>query len=186
MSTIRYIKNFIRDPKVASITPTSRFTIGKVCKHIDFDKDIKIVEYGPADGVFTKILLSRMTPGSEIIAIEANKNFAKALRTIDDKRLHVENCSAETVDEVAQCMSWDSADYVISGIPFSFIPYDIKNGIVKKTAGLLNNEGAFLVYQTSSHMKPFLSRHFSDVSIEMEFLNVPPMCIMKAQKQKSG
>ncbi len=184
MGTLSYIKNFIKDRQVASITPTSRFTIGRVCEHINFEKDIRIVEFGPADGVFTKVFLKKLSPGSEIIAIETNRNFAEALRDLRDDRLTVVNKSAEQVREIVQSKNWEKADYIISGIPFSFLKKDVKNRILKESADLLTEEGRFLGYQTSSHLKPYLAEYFPSVDTEMEYLNIPPMCIYIAGRQQ--
>ncbi len=185
MGTLSYIKNFIRDRQVASITPTSRFTINRVCAHIDFGRDIRIVEFGPADGVFTRVILEKLSPASEIIAIETNRNFADSLGGFNDDRLTVVNKSAEDVRQILDSKNWNKADYIISGIPFSFLNEELKHRILKDSADLLADEGRFLGYQTSSHLKPYLSEHFSSVDTEMEYLNLPPMCIYVAGSQQA-
>lgn len=182
MGTISYLKNFLKDPKVASITPTSRFTIERVCKYIDFSKDIRVMEFGPADGVFTKVLLDKLTAGSHIAAIETNESFVKDLNNIDDERLTVIHKSVESLDKIAESMKWETVDYIISGIPFSFLEEEVKNTILDKSAGLLTSEGAFLGYQTSSHLKSHLQKHFKNVGTEMEYRNIPPMCVYYAKK----
>ncbi len=184
MGTLSYIKNFIKDRQVASITPTSRFTIGRVCAYIDFSRDIRIVEFGPADGVFTRFILEKLSPASEIIAIETNRNFADALNGLHDDRLTVVNKSAEDVREILESKNWKRADYIISGIPFSFLNEELKHRILKDSADMLAEDGRFLGYQTSSHLKPYLSEHFPSVETEMEYLNLPPMCIYIAGRQK--
>jgi phospholipid N-methyltransferase len=80
MSTLSYVKNFISDKYIASITPTSDFGVRKVCSKIDFSRCGLIVEYGPGTGVFTKYLLQKMGPDSLLILIERNANFAGDLR----------------------------------------------------------------------------------------------------------
>lgn len=182
MGTLSYIKNFIKDRQVASITPTSRFTIERVCRHIDFDRDIRIIEFGPADGVFTKVILEKLTAGSEIIAIETNSDFARSLRLHGDPRLSVVNRSAEDVREIASMKSWDRVDYIISGIPFSFLKKDVKRKILQDSSQLLGEKGLFLGYQTSSHLRSHLRNHFPKVETEMEYLNIPPMCVYRAGK----
>lgn len=182
MSTLNYLKNFIRDPNVASVTPTSRFTIKRVCKHIDFESDLRIIEYGPAEGVFTRVLLGKMTLRSKILAIETNKQFVQTLGKLKDDRLTIVNTSAEDVREIAAEREWEYADYIISGIPFSFLTKEARHRVLKDSAALLTEKGGFLGYQTSSHLKPFLTEHFKNVATEMEYLNIPPMCIYIAKK----
>lgn len=180
MGTVSYIKNFLKDPRVASITPTSKYTIDKVCKLMDFDSDIRVMEYGPGDGVFTRVLLDKITPGSQITAIETNAEFAGKLLELKDNRLIVKNTSVEFLEEIAEELEWNEVDYIISGIPFSFLEGEMKHAILKKSAALLKQDGLFLAYQTSSHLKPFLKNYFNNVSTEMEYRNIPPMCIYKA------
>jgi phosphatidylethanolamine/phosphatidyl-N-methylethanolamine N-methyltransferase len=182
MGTLTYIRNFMKDRQVASITPTSRYTIERICQHINFGKDLRIVEFGPASGVFTKVLLERLSPGSGIIALETNRNFADTLSELGDERLTVINRSAEKVREVATAKKWDRVDYILSGIPFSFLKKEVKRKILKDSAALLTDKGYFLGYQTSYHLKPYLSEHFSRVDTELEYLNIPPMCIYIAGK----
>ncbi len=183
MSTLLYLKNFIKDKKVASVTPTSGFTIKKICKHIDFEKDIRVLEYGPGDGVFTKAMLQKMTPGSEIIAIETNREFSTELKKIKDRRLTVVNRSAEYVEEIMASKKWNSVHYIISGIPFSFLDEETKHRILELSVQYIAAGGKFLAYQTSLHLKPYLEKHFTRVDIKKEYRNIPPMCLYIAKNQ---
>lgn len=183
MGTLSYIKNFISDHKVASITPTSKFTTEKVCDLIDFSKDIRIIEYGPGDGVITRKLLEELSPGSEIMAIETNKNFVKELRKIKDKRFTIIHASAEDVEKIALKKEWASVDYIVSGIPFSLIKEEVKQKILSQSSKLLTKEGFFLVYQTTNHLKPLMRKHFKEIKSTIEFLNIPPLCIYVARKK---
>ncbi|MDG5766992.1 hypothetical protein QA596_05905 [Balneolales bacterium ANBcel1] len=182
MGTISYLKNFLKDPGVASVTPTSRFTIEKVCRNIDFSKDLRIMEYGPADGVFTRVLLQKMTAGSGIAAIETNDDFVLSLVSIDDRRLSVFHASAEEAGRIAKSLDWQNIDVIISGIPFSFLDQEVKNNILQKSWELLSEDGMFLGYQTSKHLESHLKKFFPSVKTEMEYRNIPPMCIYNASK----
>lgn len=182
MGTFTYIRNFLKDRQVASITPTSRFTIDRVCRYIDFTRDNRIIEFGPADGVFTKVLLEKLTPGSVVLAIETNREFARLLNQSRDERLVVVNRSAEDVWNVAAQKNWERVDYIISGIPFSFLSKEVKNKILLDASRLLGDSGRFLGYQTSSHLRVHLEKYFPVVNTEMEYLNIPPMCVYSAKK----
>ncbi len=182
MSTIRYLKNLIKDRNVASITPSSSFTVKKATRPINFDNDNIIVEFGPGTGVFSEYLLKKLSPNSRLIMIELNADFAKLLSQIQDERVSVYEESALAIDEILENEGVDQADYILSGIPFSFLNNDIKHQILNKSADYLKNDGKFLAYQTSSHLKKSLEKYFSSVSISYEWRNLPPMCIYEANK----
>jgi len=187
MSTLSYVKNFITDKYIASITPTSDFGVKKVCSKIDFSRCSLVVEYGPGTGVFTNYLLTRMGPDSLLIMIERNANFANLLRKkVRDPRAIVVNDCASNIHEILQELRKPSADYVISGIPFSFLSTSLKDRILRNSFTALRPGGKFLAYQTfyqsNNHLKAHLDRIFDFVRVEYEMLNLPPLRIYEARK----
>ncbi|HKL18415.1 MAG TPA: hypothetical protein VJ905_05580, partial [Halalkalibaculum sp.] len=129
MSTLAYLRSFFMDKDVASVTPTSRFCIRTVCKPIDFSKDITIVEYGAGAGVFSKHVLAKMTPDSNRYLFETNDILYKKLLEIKDLRVHFFRKSVEYVTELLDRSLVGNVDYIISGIPFSFLDEDQKKSI---------------------------------------------------------
>jgi len=184
MGTLAYIKNFIRDRDVAAITPSSKFLVKRVCKWIDFDTPRRIVEYGPGTGVFSKYLLENMHDDSELIMIEGNASFVQPLRAYceGDERAVVVHDRAENVRQIMDTHGVERADYVLSGIPFSFLDEDVKHELISRTRDVLTSDGKFLVYQNYNHMEKPLRRHFDSVTREYEILNLPPMFAYEALK----
>jgi len=186
MSKIDFFKTFIKDRDVASIVPTSRRCVKKVCTHIDFTKDFLLVEYGPGNGVFTEYLIEQMTPGSRLILIEANEDFATHLsETIKDPRVEVHNILAGDVESVLLSDDIGKVDYVLSGIPFSFLNKERKREVLCATKLILKDGGKFLAYQTSGHLKKPVMEVFGNYDIEMEMLNIPPYLIYDVVKNAS-
>lgn len=186
MSTKEYIKNVIKDPKVASITPTSKSGVREICGKMDFSNQVVIVEYGPATGVFTEYLLKRMSADSLLIAVELNENFAKYLKEhIQDPRLRVHHDNAAHIDSIMASYG-KKANYVLSGIPFSLIPDKTRSEIVKKTHDILHEGGKFIAYQTffqrDKHLLDHLNKHFSSVDDQYFLKNIPPMRVYEAVK----
>jgi phospholipid N-methyltransferase len=187
VSTFEYLRNVAKDKYIASITPTSSFGVKKICSKIDFSKDNLYVEYGPAMGVFTNYILKNMTQGSKIIVIERNHRFVTALRTtLFDDRLTIYHGSAENVRDAILGTANTGADYVISGIPFSFFDQRMQNDIVRQTHRILNAGGKFLPYQTfyqpNRHLFDHMKNIFPTVNDEYYLWNVPPMRIYEAVK----
>jgi phospholipid N-methyltransferase len=183
MSKIDFFKTFIKDRDVASITPTSMRCVKKVCTNIDFTKDFLLVEYGPGNGVFSKYLLDHMTPGSRLILIESNKDFVDHLKEIfKDPRVEVHNILAGDVETILKADDIGSVDYVLSGIPFSFLKKDRKKIVLDATKRILKEGGHFLAYQTSGHLKKPVQEVFGNLETDFEPLNIPPYLIYKVVK----
>jgi len=192
MKTFIYLKNLVTDRYVASVTPTSRFGVGKVCGKIDFSKSDLIVEYGPGTGVFTTTLLKNMPKDSKLIAIERNHNFCRYLKKhIQDRRLLVFQDSAENILDILKSCNGSKelrADYIISGIPFSFLSQPTKNQILSSSYSALKKGGKFLAYQN------FFQFQFPEIlknPVEDIFQNVrtqyvlpcfPPIMVLEAVK----
>jgi phospholipid N-methyltransferase len=174
--TLSYIKNFIQDRDVAAVAPSSSFLVERVCKWIDFDEPAVIVEYGPGNGVFSTYILDHMTDDSTLILVESNPDFVDMLEdmTDGDPRAVVVEDLAQNVEEILAEQGIDEVDYIVSGIPFSFLDADVKEELLGRTREVLADDGKFLVYQNYNHLEEPLRKHFSEVTKEREFRNIPP------------
>lgn len=186
MGTLTYLKSFLKDRDVASVTPTSRFCIKKICRKIDFSSDLIIVEYGAGSGVFAEYLLPNMTDGSQLILFETNDDLFEKLKELNDPRVQLHN---ESVEIAAQVIGPDIAgkvDCIISGIPFSFFNREDTRAILEQSRELLKEGGSFLAYQASDHLKKPLKNVFGNVDTNFEVRNLPPMVICHSIKQKKA
>lgn len=183
MSKIDFLKTFIKDRDVASITPSSLHCVKKVCTNIDFSKDFILVEYGPGDGVFSRYILEKMSANSKLILIELNKDFYEHLNvTMKDPRVEIYNTRAGDVEEVINPELIGNVDYVLSGIPFSFLEKSRKKIVLMATKNILKQGGLFLAYQTSGHLKKPVMEVFGNLETEREMLNLPPYLIYRVVK----
>ena len=184
MGTLAYIKNFIRDRDVAAVTPSSKFLVKRVCRWIDFDTPCTIVEYGPGTGVFSEYILSQMTSDSTLLMIEGNEDFVDRLNDnyAADPRAITVHDRAENTETILDRYELPAADYVLSGIPFSFLDDAVRRDLLQRTRNILTDDGKFLVYQNYNHMEKPLRRHFSQVRKEYELRNLPPMFAYEALK----
>lgn len=187
MSTLNYVKCFLRDKNVASITPTSPFGVKRVCRRIDFSRAELIVEYGPGTGVFSEYLLKRMSPAAQLVLIERNPVMYDYLKKrLSDPRVRIHNDSAENVSQLVNGQMRRKPDCIISGIPFSYISKRAREDIIRQTYQVLGEDGIFLAYQTfyqkDDHLFVHLETYFRHVTTEFELLNIPPMRIYAAVK----
>lgn len=184
MSTLAYLKSFFKDKDVASVTPTSRFCVRTVCQPIDFSKDITVVEYGAGAGVFSHYLLDNMTANSQLHLFETNEILFNKLRQINDDRVSFYDQSVEYVSNLLPEEIIGEVDFIISGIPFSFLDTEVKSSILDQSYQLLRDSGEFLAYQTSGHLEDPLRRTFGNVKTQWEWRNIPPMTVYESVKNE--
>jgi len=191
INTLLYLKNLIMDIHVASVTPTSRFGVERVCEKIHFPESKLILEYGPGTGNFTSTLLKNMNERSRLIAIERNPDFCRVLRkSLRDPRLAIFHDSAENVLDVLKACNGAGelkADYIISGIPFSLFSRKKKMAILKNTHAALAKGGRFLVYQSFFQfpdiLRTPLEEIFGEVRAQYYMWSLPPLLILEAIKK---
>ena len=171
-----FAKNFAKHPNMIGwMLPSSPFVVDEVLKQIDWANAKVIVEYGPGVGTFTHEILRRMRPDGILLAFETNDEFCKYLKgSLQDPRFHLLHESATEIESALKRLGLPSADYVISGIPFKTLPEEVRGEIVRRTHAALRPEGAFLVYQLTSVVRPYLERVFGRVRQDFELLNIPP------------
>jgi phospholipid N-methyltransferase len=171
-----FARNFFRHPRMlGSLVPSSPFLIKRVLRRIDWSTARVIVEYGAGVGTFTAEILRRMRPDATLVAFETNDEFVQYLReTLRDPRLHIVHGSADQVGDVLKGLGRGPADYVISGIPFSTIPEDARDAILRSTREALRPRGALIVYQFTRRILPSLERVFGPVSRDFEPRNILP------------
>jgi phospholipid N-methyltransferase len=192
MEHLSFLTAAMRDKNVGALVPTSYASVRHICRAVDRDRPVVVVEYGPGTGAFTRHLLKRLHPESTLIAIELNYVFARRLRRFAQRRkqktprLIVANNDARNVQKILNSQGLTHADYVLSGIPFSFLNETLKRDIIQRTHEALAPGGSFLIYQYSFHVRPFVSEKFGEVKVGRTFFNIPPLCLMTARKAKEA
>jgi phospholipid N-methyltransferase len=183
-----FAKNFFTHPKMlGSIIPSSRFLIRRLLDQIDWQQARVVVEYGPGVGNITSEVLHRMAPNGQVIAIDTNAEFIDFLRRkLRDPRFTAVHGSAADVAEILAQHGIQHADHVITGIPFSVMPPEIRDRVVKSTRQVLSPSGSLLVYQFSPAVRASLDREFEDVSHQFEWLNILPAHVFRCRARVNG
>lgn len=174
--TLLFAKNFLQHPKMlGSLIPSSRFLVGRLLGKVDWSRAKTIVEYGPGVGTITAHILSRMAPDARLIVFEMNKDFVSYLRrAFPDSRLHVVHGSAENVGRELENLGLDGTDYIISGIPYTTMPEQLRSKIMQESREALNPGGVVLIYQFTRTVLPYLRTYFNQVYQDFEPLNILP------------
>ena len=179
-----FFQGFLKHPvMVGSIIPSSDRLIRKMLAPVDWSTCKLFVEYGPGVGTFCRPILERMAPDAQLIAIDTNPDFIRYLdHTITDSRFVAVHGSAADVERIVADHGHQSADYVLSGLPFSTLPPGVGQSIGDATHRVIRTGGAFLVYQFSPKVKDFLTPNFTEIDHDMEWWNVPPAQLYWAWK----
>ena len=180
----QFLRGFLKNPvMVGSVIPSSRVLIDKMLDPVDWENTRLFVEYGPGVGTFTRPVLDRLAPDATLVTIDTNPEFTHYLKaSIDDPRLVAVNGSAADVEKILADRELGSADYVLSGLPFSTLPAGVGDDIAEATANVIRPGGAFLVYQFSPKVLDFIRPHFAPIKRGFEWINVPPATLFWAYK----
>jgi phospholipid N-methyltransferase len=103
-------------------------------------------------------------------------------RRFDDPRLRVVHRSASEVVTVLHDLGHGSADYVISGIPFSIMSEEDCLAVLSNTYEALRRGGSLLVYQFSSRVRAYLEAIFGRVHQMFEPRNILPARVFHCVK----
>jgi len=185
---LRFLKQWAKNPReMGSITPSSRFLTREVVNRVDFSRARYIAELGPGTGVFTQVILDRLAPDGQLLAVDTNASFVEHLtREIPDRRLRAVEASAERIDALAAEAGWPRVDAVVSGIPYSLLPKPVMRGILEASRRALRTEGGvFVGYQYSKMLRPLLLDVFGNVHYRSVLLNLPPAFVYACRVRPS-
>jgi phospholipid N-methyltransferase len=181
-SRLLFAREFLKHPiLLGSVVPSSRFLVDRLLRQVDWPATRVLVEYGPGVGAFTAEILRRLRPDATLVAIEASPEFVRDLRhSYCDRRLAVVHNSAAEVLRVLDGLELETADVIVSGIPFSTIRHEERERILRESKLALRPGGRFLAYQFSGKLRADLERVFGPVEHDLEPLNVLPARIFSA------
>lgn len=179
-----FIGEFFKERRVVgAISPSSKFLMKRMVAPVDFDKAKVIVELGPGNGVFTKGILDRMAPDAKLLSFELNRSFYEHIKaTIKDDRLLLINDTAEKIGDYLNEHGYNKADYIISSLPFTVIPKEIKTPIIDNCVSYLKDDGMFVQFQYSLNAMRMLNDKFKNVKLDFTPLNFPPAFVYKCTK----
>ncbi len=179
-----FFREFLRHPAmIGSIIPSSRRTIEAMLSDVRWDETRLFVEYGPGVGTFCDTILERLSPDATLLVIDTNPVFVDFVRRrYADSRFIAVHGSAADVQDIIATHGFESADYILSGLPFSTLPAGVGARIAEQTFAALSPGGSFLIYQYSPNVLRLLAPHFTRVDRSFEWFNIPPCHLLKARK----
>lgn len=186
-----FFAEFAKRPRsIGAIAPSSKFLARDMLEEIDFESIQTIVEFGPGTGPVSREIMRRATPEITYFAMETNPRFVEHLRR-EMPQLPLVADTAANVREHLRERGRETADAIVSGLPFSSFGEALQDQILEAILGALPPGGYFttLAYFNSLtlpggirfHRK--LKRSFSETRIsKMTWLNLPPAYSYRCRK----
>ena len=177
MSKGNFLKMFIKQPKVnASITPSSKRAARAMVSGLALSKMKYVVELGPGTGVFTDILVQKLSPDCKVLLIELEESYIENLKNNYDSRFEVIQTSACNLNYLLAERGISNVDLVISGLPFN-MPVEVKTKLQSTLLDLTNN-GTIMRWFT--YFPWLMKKHYLGFNLrKASFVawNFPPMWI---------
>lgn len=171
-----YLKTAIKLTKnigtTGAISEFSRFVEKEITQNVNPEQPQIIVEFGGGHGNMTRAILGRMHPDSQLFTFELHDEFIPILNEIADNRLKVIHDSAA---EVLKYVSPNTVDCIVSTLPLTIIPKEIRTAIVGNAA-LSLKENAVFSQALYTIRKDIINKHFKECKIEPS-MNFPPAFI---------
>lgn len=185
MSAILFKRFLARPLQVAYVLPSSKALIQRVLKRVDFRAPRVIVEFGGGEGCYTREIARKMCPDSKLVVFELDAHLAGHLRSQfhHDRRITILNKDAALFELELKKLGVETCDYVISGIPFSYLEPRKKREILRNVHAGLASEGQFIVYQVTPELRAHTPM-FAACQMEYFLGNFPPMFILSFHKSR--
>ena len=188
MPALLFLTRFLQRPlQVASIIPSSPMMVRRVSGKMDWSQPRVVAEYGPGEGCHTREMLKRAHPDSKFLLFELDPEFCRNLEKqfANDPRVSVINGDCATLPQELAKRGLKACDYILSGIPFSYLDIAKKRDILRNTYRAVKPGGAFVIYQVTNELKKHATAHglFERSQSEWFPANVPPMFITVFHKE---
>lgn len=159
-----------------AITFSSKSLVNKMLSFANFKGAKTIVELGGGDGSITKGIVDRMDNDAELLVFEISENFCSNLKKqFPGKNIRIICDSAENMDKY---LEGKTIDLILSSLPFSLIPKEVRTVIYEKSSQLLKPHGYFIQICYSYLLRFQFASYFKSIQTAFTLKNFPPAFII--------
>jgi phospholipid N-methyltransferase len=138
---------FLRSPRtVGAVAPSSLAVAQAIAGILPDAGPLRVVELGPGTGALTGSIMDRLAPADRFLAIDIDPEFVNQLHSRWPK-LECVLGSAEDLYRIATERRMAPVDHIISGLPFSTLPTEMTERILRSVAQTLRPGGTFTTFQ---------------------------------------
>jgi phosphatidylethanolamine/phosphatidyl-N-methylethanolamine N-methyltransferase len=173
----KFLSGLIRGNPIASLAPSSRWLSRTTVRNIDWDRAEHLIELGAGTGPITRVLAERARPGSRVLVVERDRDFARLLRDRFGSLPHFEIVEGDAVDlaVILADRGISQVDHVISGLPVPSFPRQRRDALFRVVRSILRPEGTFnQITEIPWLYWPLYRRYFQHVQFAFEPRNMPP------------
>lgn len=187
-SNLTLAEEFLADWSVGSVVATTQRCVENICSEINWDQAREIAELGPGNGVFTAHILKNIDAKSKIVCVEKNEHLAQKLcENMVDDRLQCVNQDAIEFMQKRAVSSQRKLDYIVCGIPLSFINKTDRIQFINSCFKCLSQKGCFILYQsifTISNYRFLLKAqpNYNAAKLKVFWKNLPPLWVATLSK----
>ncbi len=190
-ATLKFLAGILQSPfATGAIAPSSRRLARRIVRASKVDQASAILELGPGTGALTREIMHFKRVDATVLAIERRPDFADQLaRQFPD--VHVVKDCASRLRHHCQQRGLEGADSIVSALPWSNLPIDLQERILREVSEFLREDGVFVTISCFGlHLMPrgrrfrrLLESLFSSVE-RSDFIlrNVPPAFIYRCSK----
>jgi phospholipid N-methyltransferase len=163
--------------KIASLAPSSPWLSRATVGNVDWAKAKVVVELGAGTGPITRVIADRAGPGTRVVVLERDADFAKILRDRFSHLPHFDVIEGDVRDLAAMLdgRGIGRVDHLISGLPVPSFPKDLQLALFRVVKDVLDPAGTYnQITEIPWVYQGLYRKFFDDVRFVFEPRNFPP------------
>ncbi len=163
--------------KIASLAPSSPWLARATLRGVDWDRARVVVELGAGTGPITRQIAAEVRPGTRVIVLERDADFAHLLR---ERFAHLPDFDVVEGDvrdlaSILRDRGIAQVDAVISGLPVPSFPPDLQLDLFRVVRSVLAPSGRYSqITEIPWVYQRLYRRFFDEVRFVFEPRNLPP------------
>lgn len=174
-----FIKKFVAEPRViGSITPSSAHLADSMLLNAKWQEIKAVAELGAGTGVMTRAILERMAKDCELMVFEIDDDLRRNLTEETSLEIYSD---ARSLPDVMRSRGIEKAQLIVSSLPYAVLPREVTKSVMEGVARSLADDGSFVAFQYSLHMKGAFEKIFGSVDIRFVMMNIPPAFVYECR-----
>ncbi len=143
---VAFFQAFMREPaSVGAVSPSSRALARSMIEGFSLAEADTVVELGAGTGSFTGLIRDRISRDTTFVTVELDPTYASLLQKRFPGLIVHQKCAQHLPDILARHRK-QSADYIVSGLPWASLPLGTQDRIIDVVQRCLPPHGVFTTF----------------------------------------